>query len=70
MPSKDMSEILSRCRTGDSAAQEPLAGHYRSGGDCCCQRYRWKSWESTIVNRLATYLPIILLPEIEFRTMR
>ena len=25
MPSKDMSEILSRCRTGDSAAQEPLA---------------------------------------------
>lgn len=24
MPSKDMSEILSRCRTGDSAAQEPL----------------------------------------------
>lgn len=25
MPSKDMSEILSRCRTGDSVAQEPLA---------------------------------------------
>lgn len=25
MPSKDMSEILSRCRTGDSAAQEQLA---------------------------------------------
>lgn len=25
MPSKDMSEILLRCRTGDSAAQEPLA---------------------------------------------
>lgn len=24
MPSKDMSEILSRCRTGDSAAQEQL----------------------------------------------
>lgn len=24
MPSKDMSEILSRCRTGNSAAQEQL----------------------------------------------
>lgn len=24
MPSKDMSEILSRCRTGDLAAQEQL----------------------------------------------
>ena len=48
MPSKDMSEILSRCRTGDSAAQEPLALQPIA-----------KSWESTIVNRLATYLPII-----------
>ena len=48
MPSKDMSEILSRCRTGDSAAQEPLALQPIT-----------KSWESTIVNRLATYLPII-----------
>lgn len=59
MPSKDMSEILSRCRTGDSAAQEPLALQPIT-----------KPWESTIVNRLATYLPIILLPEIEFQTMR
>ena len=59
MPSKDMSEILARCRTGDLAAQEPLALQPIT-----------KSWESTIVNRLATYLPIILLPEIEFRTMR
>ena len=59
MPSKDMSEILSRCRTGDSAAQEPLVLQPIT-----------KSWKSMIVNRLATYLPIILLPEIEFQTMR
>ena len=42
MPSKDMSEILSRCRTGDSAAQEPLALQPIT-----------KSWESTIVNIFA-----------------
>lgn len=32
MPSKDMSEILLRCRTGDSAAQEPLALSVRRAG--------------------------------------
>lgn len=78
MPSKDMSEILSRCRTGDSAAQEPLALQpiralsqwRRLLLSAVSLQPITKSWKSTIVNRLATYLPIILLPEIEFRTMR